>query len=105
MRRAFGRFCKGDLGWVVRDDLYLPVAERRAGLRHSELLTGRQGRGGPEVLLVDRIEVAALPVNRETRNRLAAMHLGEQLAAGRDTQHFRSSGAQELRRLPGVVGR
>src|SRR5260370_14009143 len=98
MRRAFRGSCEGDLGRVVRDDLDLPIAQRRTCLRHRELLASRQGRRGPEVLLVDRIEIEALPVDRESRYRPAAMHLGEQLAAGPATQRFRSSLAQELRR-------
>ena len=81
----------------------LPSA--RARLRHGELLAGVQGRRGSEVLLVDRIEIAALRVDRETRHRLAAMHLGEQLAAGRDTQGLGGFRTQELRRQPGIVGR
>ena len=105
MRRAFGRFCEGDLGRVVGNDLDLPVAERRARLRHRELAcrSSRSPRPGNSACRPRRNRGS--PHRSRGAGPTAAMHLREQLAAGRDADRLACLRPQELRRQPGIFGR
>src|SRR5260370_29073519 len=104
-RRTFRRFCKGDFGRVVGNDVDRPNAERGAPLVHLELRAAGKGGRRPEVLLVDGVEITAVAVDRKAWDRLPAMHLSEERAAGRDADGFCGPRPQKLWCEPSVFGR
>ncbi len=89
---------------VVRDDFDRPAAEGIAGLRHLDMPAGFQDRPDAKILLVDCVEVAGFAIDREARQGIAAMHLGQQDAAGRDPDGFPVLGTQKLRCQTGIIG-
>src|SRR5712691_3313451 len=74
-------------------------------LNQGERRASGQGGFDTEIMLVDCGEIARFRIDRQARHGIAAMHLGEQHAAGRNPHRLAIAGPQELRRQPGVFGR